>query len=98
MPMHFTAFHPDWRLRERPATPAATLSRARDQALANGVRYAYTGNVPDAEGQRTACRTCGARLIERRGYDVRVVGLNDRGGCHACGEQLPGRFCTEAAS
>ncbi len=51
VPMHFTAFHPDWKMRDRPPTPPSTLTRAREIALANGVRHAYTGNVDDARGQ-----------------------------------------------
>jgi pyruvate formate lyase activating enzyme len=65
VPMHFTAFHPDYKLRDRPPTPPETLTRARRIALANGVRYAYTGNVHDVEGGSTFCPGCGARVIER---------------------------------
>ena len=68
VPMHFTAFHPDYKMLDRPPTPAATLSRARRIALANGVRYAYTGNVHDEAGGTTHCHNCGQRLIGRDWY------------------------------
>ncbi|MFQ5691252.1 MAG: AmmeMemoRadiSam system radical SAM enzyme, partial [Gemmatimonadota bacterium] len=61
IPLHFTAFHPDWKMRDRPPTPSATLRRARGIARANGVRYAHTGNVRDPEGQSTYCHACGRR-------------------------------------
>ena len=65
VPMHFTAFHPDWKMLDVPVTPMATLSRARDIARRNGVRHAYTGNVHDRQGESTWCHGCGALLIER---------------------------------
>jgi pyruvate formate lyase activating enzyme len=58
--VHFTAFHPDWKLKDRASTPAGTLIRARDIAIANGIRYAHTGNVHDVVGQSTRCHGCGA--------------------------------------
>src|SRR5262249_13143332 len=61
VPVHFTAFHPDWKLRDRPATPAATLTRGRDIARVNGIRYAYTGNVHDPTGQSPPCAGRGTR-------------------------------------
>jgi pyruvate formate lyase activating enzyme len=65
VPVHFTAFHPDWKMLDRPRTPASTLTRARRIAIDNGVRYAYTGNVHDVAGGATICRGCGAAVIER---------------------------------
>ncbi|RLA51370.1 MAG: AmmeMemoRadiSam system radical SAM enzyme, partial [Gammaproteobacteria bacterium] len=65
VPMHFSAFHPDWKMRDIERTPASTLSRAREIARSNGVRYAYTGNVRDPEGSSTWCHNCGELLIER---------------------------------
>jgi pyruvate formate lyase activating enzyme len=97
VPMHFTAFHPDWKLRDRPPTPPTTLSRARTIAMANGVRYAYTGNVHDPEGQTTRCHGCGAVLIGRDGYELGDWNLDD-GRCRACGEPLPGVFETAPGS
>ena len=92
VPLHFSAFHPDFRLRDRPPTPPETLSRARGIARANGVRYAYTGNVHDPEGQSTWCHACGGLLIERDWYELGAWNLDASGCCTACGEPLPGVF------
>ena len=92
VPMHFTAFHPAYRMLDRPPTPSATLSRARGIALRNGVRHAYTGNVRDGDGQSSYCRGCGTRVIERNGYVIGDYRLDDTGHCRACGTQLPGVF------
>jgi pyruvate formate lyase activating enzyme len=92
VPMHFTAFHPDWKLLDAPPTPAATLTRAREIARRNGVRYAYTGNVHDAAGGSTWCHQCGALLIERDWYRLGHWGLDDQGRCRACGTPCAGVF------
>jgi pyruvate formate lyase activating enzyme len=92
VPMHFTAFHPDFKMLDRPPTPPATLSRARRIALANGVRFAYTGNVLDVEGGSTYCGGCGTRVIERDWYRVGDYRLTDDGRCEECGTPCPGRF------
>lgn len=92
VPMHFTAFHPDFKLVDRPPTPPETLSRARRIALANGVRFAYTGNVHDAEGSSTYCPGCGATVVERDWYAIGEYRLTDDGACAHCGTRLPGRF------
>jgi pyruvate formate lyase activating enzyme len=92
VPMHFTAFHPDWKMLDWPPTPAVTLTRARAIAVANGVRYAYTGNVRDAEGEATRCHDCGASLIERDGYAIRAWRLTDDGRCDRCGARCAGVF------
>jgi pyruvate formate lyase activating enzyme len=92
VPLHFTAFHPDWKMRDRPATPAATLRRARQVARANGLRWVYTGNVHDPEGQSTVCPACGKTLIGRDGYEILDWGLAGDGRCRACGAQCPGTF------
>ena len=91
VPIHFTAFHPQCRLVDRPATPAATLGRARAIARRNGVRHAYTGNVRDAKGSTTFCHACGAALIEREGYLLRGWHLAGQA-CAACGTTLAGVF------
>ena len=91
VPMHFTAYHPDYRL-DAPATPPATLSRARRIALDNGVRYAYTGNVHDAEGGSTWCHHCGAELIQRDWYRLGRWQLDSSGACQHCGETVAGHF------
>jgi len=92
VPMHFTAFHPDWKMMDHAPTPATTLSRARDIARGNGVRYAYTGNVHDRAGQSTWCHHCGKLLIERDWYELGQWNLTEQGCCTACGTRLPGLF------
>ena len=91
VPLHFTAFHPDWKMRDRPHTPTATLTRAREIALRNGLRYVYTGNVHDPDGQSTYCHACGALLIERDWYELGGWSL-DAGHCASCGELCAGVF------
>jgi pyruvate formate lyase activating enzyme len=90
--LHFTAFHPDWKMLDRPPTPPATLTRARAIARRNGVRYAYTGNVWDVEGQSTTCHACGAVLIARYGYELGAWNLTEDGACSACGAGCAGMF------
>jgi pyruvate formate lyase activating enzyme len=92
VPMHFSAFHPDFKMLDTPATPVATLRRARAIARRNGVRYAYTGNVHDKDGDRTDCHRCGAVLIERDWYDLTAWHLDVDGKCSACGAGCAGRF------
>jgi len=92
VPMHFSAFHPDWKMRHIDHTSADTLTRARSIAMANGVRYAYTGNVHDPVGSSTYCHACGELLIERDWYRLGRWGLDDQGCCAACGTGLPGCF------
>jgi pyruvate formate lyase activating enzyme len=91
VPLHFTAFHPDWKMLDRPPTPSATLSRARELALGNGLRYVYTGNVHDRSGQSTYCHACGALLVERDWYELGVWNLRD-GCCGSCGASCAGVF------
>jgi pyruvate formate lyase activating enzyme len=91
VPVHFTAFHPDWKMRDVPPTPASALYRAREIALAEGIRYAYTGNIPHEEGSTTFCHGCGAVLIGRDGYDVTQWNL-EHGRCAACGRLCAGVF------
>ena len=92
VPIHFTAFHPDFKMLDRPPTPPETLTRARRIAMANGVRYAYTGNVRDVEGGSTTCHACGALVIERDWYELGSWGLDPDGRCGSCGEPIPGVF------
>ncbi len=92
VPLHFTAFHPDWKLRDRLATPSASLARARRIAHRNGVRHAYTGNVVDPDGQSTYCAACHTLLIGRDWHQLTAWHLDREGRCSACGEPLPGRF------
>jgi pyruvate formate lyase activating enzyme len=92
VPMHFTAFHPDFKMLDTPPTPAGTLTRARDIACSNGVRFAYTGNVHDTDGGSTRCTECDALLIERDWYRLGTYSVTDRGQCANCGAVVPGRF------
>jgi pyruvate formate lyase activating enzyme len=92
VPMHFTAFHPDWKMLDKPRTPLATLTMARRVARRNGVRYAYTGNVHDPAGGTTACHSCGADLIVRDWYELRAWRLDHDGHCLRCGTRCDGVF------
>ncbi|MCP4407220.1 MAG: AmmeMemoRadiSam system radical SAM enzyme, partial [Gammaproteobacteria bacterium] len=92
VPMHFTAFHPDWKMLDKPPTPAATLTRARQIAMGNGVRYAYTGNVHDEQGESTYCHHCGTKLIGRDWYVITAWNLSAEGHCNRCGTPCAGAF------
>jgi pyruvate formate lyase activating enzyme len=92
VPLHFTAFHPDWKMRDHPPTPPATLTRARHIARAEGVHYAYTGNVRDSEGAATRCHNCGALLIERDWHQIGRYDLTPKGDCPKCGAACHGHF------
>jgi pyruvate formate lyase activating enzyme len=92
VPLHFTAFHPDWKLLEVEATPPATLTRARDIALRAGLRFVYTGNVHDQGGGSTYCPSCGETAIARDWYRINLYRLSETGACLSCGARLPGRY------
>ena len=92
VPLHFTAFHPDFKMLDTPRTPAATLTRARKQALAAGVQHVYTGNVHDLSGQSTYCSQCNALLIERDWYRLGAWNLTETGRCRFCETPLAGHF------
>jgi pyruvate formate lyase activating enzyme len=92
VPLHFSAFHPDFRMLDVPPTPPATLARAREIALANGLRHVYTGNVHDPAGQSTYCPGCGQVVIEREWYRLGRWRLADGGCCLECGTPVPGVF------
>jgi pyruvate formate lyase activating enzyme len=92
VPLHFTAFHPAFKLLEVPPTRATTLIRARRQARQAGIRYVYTGNIYNPTGQATTCAACGQLLIERDGYHLGRWNLTETGGCQYCGMSLPGHF------
>ncbi|OGA06884.1 MAG: AmmeMemoRadiSam system radical SAM enzyme [Betaproteobacteria bacterium RIFCSPHIGHO2_12_FULL_69_13] len=94
VPLHFTAFHPDWKMTEVHATPAATLTRAREIALRHGLRYVYTGNVHDETGGSTYCPSCNNAVIVRDWYDIRGYRLTEAGACASCGARIAGRFQT----
>ncbi len=88
-PLHFTAFHPDYRMKDRPRTPHRTLSLARSIAEEEGLAFVYVGNVHDEEGQATRCPGCGSVLVRRDWHSVRVNRLK-RGACPDCGRAIPG--------
>ena len=92
VPVHFTAFHPDWKMRDKPPTPPATLTMARNIGLKNGLRYVYTGNVHDATGGTTRCHACGKALIVRDWYVLKAWHLTDDGRCRNCGTPCAGVF------
>ena len=91
VPLHFSAFHPDYKMMDLPPTPVATLQRARSIARAAGLRYVYTGNVHDREGDTTSCPSCSAPVIERDWYEILRTNLAG-GSCGACGAAIAGRF------
>jgi pyruvate formate lyase activating enzyme len=95
VPLHFSAFHPDWKMSDHPPTPPATLTRAREIAMRNGLRYVYTGNVHDRAGGSTWCHRCHALLIERDWFELGSWGLTAEGCCAECGEKLPGVFAPQ---
>ncbi len=90
VPLHFSAFHPDHKMRDLPPTPPATLDRARRIARAEGLNHVYTGNVHDADGGSTYCAGCGTRVIERDWYELGAWHLDETGHCLTCGTRLPG--------
>jgi pyruvate formate lyase activating enzyme len=95
IPLHFTAFHPDFKMQDRPPTPPATLTRARRIALENGLHYVYTGNVHDTEGGTTSCQGCARPLIVRDWHAVLNYELDAQGDCPHCGTSMPGRFASK---
>ena len=92
VPLHFTAFHPDYKLDQIPATPPATLTRARRIARDAGLHHVYTGNVHDPDGSSTYCPGCGRVVIERDWYAIGTYRLDAHGACAACGTPVAGRF------
>lgn len=92
IPLHFSAFHPDWKMRDVLQTPVATLIRAREIAMKTGLRYVYTGNAHDVIGGSTRCYYCSHLLIERDWYELGKWGVGAGGCCESCGATLPGVF------
>jgi pyruvate formate lyase activating enzyme len=92
VPLYFTAFHPDWKMLDTPPTPPQTLREARRIATEMGLRYVYTGNIHDPEGQTTYCHGCGAALIGRDWYDLTQWTLTPDGACTNCGTPCAGVF------
>lgn len=92
VPLHFTAFHPDWKMLDKTRTPLTTLSNARQIAHEHGLNFVYTGNVHDIVGASTYCANCAALLIERDGYQLGEWGINAEGKCYQCDTKLSGFF------
>ena len=92
VPLHFTAFHPDYKMLATPRTPAPTLLEARRVAMARGLRHIYTGNIHDEGSQTTFCHACGAVLIGRDWHRITAWSLSEDGRCRQCGERCPGVF------
>jgi pyruvate formate lyase activating enzyme len=92
VPLHFSRFHPDWKMQETPETPMSTLSRSRSIAKESGLQHVYTGNVHDFEGSSTYCPNCGERLIGRDWYVLSDWRLTPGGACRKCGKRLAGVF------
>ena len=96
IPLHFSAFHPDYKMSDVPATPPATLIRARDIAIKEGLHYVYTGNVHNKEGDTTFCPECHSVLIERDWYNIIQYRLSEDGCCPDCGTAIAGKFDKKA--
>lgn len=92
VPLHFSAFHPDWKMLDVPPTPAATLHRARHLAKQTGLKHVYTGNIRDTEGSTSYCQHCGQGLILRDAYEILDWHLDDNSNCVVCGNHLAGHF------
>jgi pyruvate formate lyase activating enzyme len=92
VPLHFSAFHPDFKMLDVPPTPPATLRRARVRAMQEGLRYVYVGNVHDLEGDATYCPACGGVVIARDWYQILDYRLDQKGRCSSCHTPIPGRF------
>jgi pyruvate formate lyase activating enzyme len=98
VPLHFTAFHPDFKMMDVPATPASTLTGARKIALDAGLHHVYTGNVYDLEGGTTYCPGCRKSLIVRDWHEILAYHLTANGHCPDCGAAIAGRFGAAAGS
>jgi len=88
-PLHFSRFHPDYKLTQLSSTPIGILSQARDIALAAGIKYVYIGNVPGLDAQNTYCPKCRELVIERKGYSILQKNIV-KGACEKCGEKIHG--------
>ncbi|GKT12301.1 MAG: pyruvate formate lyase activating enzyme [Thiomicrorhabdus sp.] len=97
VPLHFSAYHPDYRMMDNPATPQETLESARLIAIQAGLKYVYTGNVVDPEGQATYCPNCNTKVIERHYHEVSAWRLKD-GCCKNCGTKIAGVFVDKAGT
>ncbi len=89
VPVHFTRFHPDYKLLNLPPTPVETLEHARETAMSKGIHYAYVGNVPGSPGNNTYCPGCGKIVIKRSGMFTTEIHLKN-GKCEYCGRTIAG--------
>lgn len=96
VPLHFSAFHPDYKMSDIPATPPATLTRARNISLREGLQYVYTGNVHNQAGDTTFCPNCQTPVIVRDWYQINQYKLTSDGQCPTCGTAIAGRFDQQA--
>lgn len=92
VPVHFTAFHPDWKMLDHQPTPPATLNRARNLAMQAGLHYVYTGNVHDEAGGSTYCPACGTKVIGRDWHEITQWNMSAAGACGSCGHAIAGVF------
>ena len=92
VPLHFTAFHPDYKMLDRPATPSQTLTQARAIAMSKGLHFVYTGNVHDSSGSSTYCPGCGQRVIERDWFELGKYHVTAKGECGFCKTKIAGFF------
>ena len=92
VPLHFTAFHPDWKMKDVHPTPPSTLTRAREIGQLAGLNYVYTGNVHDQAGGSTYCPGCEKPVVVRDWYDIRGYHVSPGGTCDSCGTRIAGRF------
>ena len=90
VPLHFSAFHPDYKLMNHPPTTHQSLLKAKRIAQGNGLNYVYLGNVHDPENASTSCPSCSKSLIGRVGYSITEWHLDAKGCCDSCGQSLPG--------
>jgi pyruvate formate lyase activating enzyme len=91
VPLHFTRFHPMYKLKNLPPTPPSTIIRAREIAMSEGLKYVYTGNLPGNDGENTYCHKCGKLLIKRLGFYIKENKIKD-GKCPYCSQKIPGVF------
>jgi pyruvate formate lyase activating enzyme len=98
VPIHFSAFHPDYKLRNKRSTPHSSLKMAREIALSKGLQYVYTGNVHDESGGSTYCSECGRKIIGRNWYEITLYELDKEGRCRFCRAPCSGRFAGSSGS
>jgi pyruvate formate lyase activating enzyme len=91
VPLHFTAFHPDFKMLDREPTPPETILRAREEALAAGLKYVYAGNILTRDGGNTQCPNCSRTLIRRSWHRIEEIAIVN-GRCRNCNTEIAGEF------